>query len=56
MQHAGNLIVQHNVLLDCSTGTVNVVKEFQKIVLVVVAGWVTVTAIRSLSARGPKTT
>jgi len=45
VQHAGALNIAHS--FDCSPNVVNAVKELNKLALVLVVGWVTVTLIRN---------
>lgn len=54
VNHAGSLSVSHNLLIDSSQNTLQLVKELQKVALIVVAGWVAVTCIRSFGARGTR--
>lgn len=46
VQHAGQLAIRHSFDFDCSINIVNTAKELNKLVLVVVLGWVTVTYLR----------
>lgn len=52
VQHAGSLNIAHS--FDCSSNVVNAIKELNKLALVLVLGWVTVTVVKNI--RSPKTT
>lgn len=45
IQHAGDLCIKHS--FDCSTNVVNAVKEINKLAIVLVVGWITVTYLRN---------
>lgn len=53
VQHAGNLNIAHS--FECSVNVVNAVKELNKLALVLVLGWVTVTYLRNTRASNNRT-